>query len=344
MLKSILSVIVAVMVLVSGPMASAEPIKLKLALMFSDGTFLFPELIKPLVDAVNTDARGQLVIEVYSGGVLGKDPAQQAQMVLDGTADIAYVFPSTSARFADNAVIELPGMYGRFPEASRVYTRLLAAGALRGYEDFFAVGAFASEPEGIHSRRPIASLDDLKGQKIRTSSALEAAALAKLGVEPVVMAISEVPDAISSGAIDGAAFSLAPLQERGIARVTSYHYLLPTSASPLALLMNRRKFESLPASSQAIIRRYSGEWVVDRMDQCCEQTIGKVIEQLKADQRRKVVIPTKTDFDRAQVAFTAVVNDWVAKDQRNEQLLRLVKGELAKLRAAPATQGAAVQQ
>jgi len=66
-------------------------------------------------------------IRHYSGGVLGRDISQQPDLVLDGKADIAFVVPGyTPARFPDNAVVELPGLFHDTREATLVYIRLIA--------------------------------------------------------------------------------------------------------------------------------------------------------------------------------------------------------------------------
>jgi TRAP-type transport system periplasmic protein len=64
--------------------AHAEPIQLKLAFFSSDSAILYHGGIKPFVDAVNSDGKGILEIEVFFRGTLGKAPALQAQMVRDG--------------------------------------------------------------------------------------------------------------------------------------------------------------------------------------------------------------------------------------------------------------------
>lgn len=332
MRKRLLTCVLASM-LMSGAAARAEPIKLKLAYMLSDRTSLFVEMVKPFVDAVNAEARDQLEIEVHPSGTLGKAPAQQAQLVLDGVADIAFVIPGTSARFSDNGVVELPGLYHGLREASTVFARLAAANALRGYEDFYAIGMFATEPESIHSRKAIASIDDLKGLKIRSSSPIEASALAKLGMEPVIMPAPASADAISSGSIDGAAVAPALLQEFGIGRVTSYHYMLRTSAGSLALLMNRKKFDSLPPAAQAVIRRYSGEWAVARFADGYDTLNNQAVEQWKSDPRRKVIMPSARELDRANVAFKDIIDDWAAREQHHQSLLRLANAEIVKYRS-----------
>ena len=185
--------------------AAAEPIKLKLAYFSSDRTTTYLAAIKPFVDSVNAEAGGLLQIDVSVSGALGKNPTQQLQLVLDGTADLAFVVPGyTPERFPDNEVIELPGLFKNMREATLVYTGLIAANALRGYDDLFVVGAFATEPETIHTRPPAASLQELAGLRIRANNPMQGAALAGLGMVPVEMPINQASSAISSGNLDGA--------------------------------------------------------------------------------------------------------------------------------------------
>jgi len=313
--------------------ARAEPVRLKLAYLFSDRTSLFIDLIKPFVDAVNSEAQGQLAIDVYAGGVLGKAPAQQIQLVLDGTADIAFVIPGSANGFSDNAIVELPGLYRNLREASVVFTRLTAANALRGYDQFHVVGAFATEPESMHMRPRVRSLDDLRDLRIRSSSAIEAAALRKFGMAPVIMPASEAADSISSGLVDGAAVAPALLQEFGIGRVTSYHYMLRTSAGPLMLLMSRAKLDSLPAPAQAIIRRHSGEWAAARFADGYEKLNSQAMERLRSDPRRDVITPTAADLERARVAFRSVIGGWAAQGTHNAGLLRKAEAEVRRFRS-----------
>src|SRR5580704_7467300 len=125
--------------------SAAEPVKLKMAYFSSDRTTTYLAAIKPFVDSVNTEAAGLVQIDVSLSGILGKNPTQQLQLVLDGTADLAFVVPGyTPERFPDNEVIELPGLFKNMREATLVYTGLIAANALRGYDDLFVVGAFAT--------------------------------------------------------------------------------------------------------------------------------------------------------------------------------------------------------
>lgn len=324
----------AVFAIVLLPIVSfAQPIKLKLAFISSDRSTSYLAAVKPFVDAVNAEPEGLLKIEVFFNGTLGNDLAQQPQLVLDGTADIAYVVPGLARnRFADNAIVEMPGLFGKMRESTTVFTQLVAAKELLGYEDYFVIGAYVTEPETVHSKVPITSLEDLKGKRIRVNNPGEAAALEKLGALPILMAVTKISEAIGGGSIDGAVVSPSPLNDYGIKRVATYHYLLGIGGAPLMLLMNRRTFEALPNSAQAILVKYSGNWAAARFIETYEAIENPIIEQLKSDPKRRVTIPSQPDLDLANAAFALIANDWATKNTHNADLLKVVKAEIAKLR------------
>ena len=111
------------------PVASvADPIKLKMAYFSSDREPPYVSVLRPFADAVNSAAKDVIEIEPHPGGALGRSYAQQAQLVLDGTADMAWVNPGlTSERFPEQAVMEFPGLFRSSGEATLAYTRLVLA-------------------------------------------------------------------------------------------------------------------------------------------------------------------------------------------------------------------------
>jgi TRAP-type C4-dicarboxylate transport system substrate-binding protein len=316
--------------------AIAEPIKLKFAFFSSDRTLLYRAAVKPFAHAVNAEGRDIIEIEVHFSGALGKDPAQQAQLVLNGTADIAFVIPGyTPDRFQDNTIMELPGLFRDTRQATLIFTRLIAAGLLKGYSEYMVIGAFATEPETIHMRLPVASLGDLKGKKIRVNNMMQAAALERLGMSPVLMPVNKVNDAIIGSAIDGAAVPASPLVEFGIGRFVTNHYFLPLGVAPLVVLMNRRKFDDLPDQAKSIISKYSAEWAAERFIEINAADNNQLMDQLKSDPKRRAIFPSQADLDTAQMDFKAVIDQWRAQSARNRELLTAVKAEIGKIPAAP---------
>lgn len=312
----------------------AQPVKLKFSFFTSDRSTIYQAKIKPFVDAVNADAGGLVQIDVYFSGAISPDPALQAQLVADGTADLAIALPDfTPDVFPDTAVMELPGLFKNEREGSYVFTRLVEAGMLKGYPNFFVVGAFLSQGESIHSRKPIRTLEDLKGQTIRTSTRIHAETLQKLGAIPVQLPINHTTAALAEGKIDGATFPPVLLFEYGFGRVTSNHYMLRLGAVPTTILMNLQKFTSLSPAAQAVIRRHSGKWLSDLVSSDLDAKNNEVQARLESDPGRKVVRPSASDLAESQRAFDSVVNEWAASSRHNRELLDFVRAELVKFRS-----------
>jgi TRAP-type transport system periplasmic protein len=314
--------------------SAAELIKLKLSYYTSDREIIYRSAVKPFVDSVNVAANGVIEIEVFTSGSLGNSYPGQAKLVLDGVADLAFVNPGlTPEAFPDDAVMELPGLFNDVPEASFAYTRLLASGALRGYEEFFVVGALAGGPQSILTRPPVSSLKDLQGKRIRASNRTEGEVLDALGMSAKVMPINETADAISRGAIDGATGPPVIHVDFGIARVASHLYLIRLGFAPLVILMNRKKFDSLPKTGQEVIRKFSGEWLAARFAETFDTNNTLVMEQWNLDPKRTVTFPSQSDLDRAQATFRTVIKEWQVADPHNLQLLTAIETEIAKLRS-----------
>jgi len=317
----------------------AEPIKLKMAYFSSDREPPYISLLKPFADAVNQEARGIIEIDQYPGGVLdpggvlGRSLSRQPQLVLDGVADMAWVNPGlTPDRFPDNDVIEFPGLFRDLREATLVYMRVVASGALRGYEDFFVIAAIANFPLMIHTRPPIRSLGDLRGKILRVNNVIEGSALKAIGITPVILPVNELALAIGRGTIDGATMPPNALFGFGVSRITRFHYVAPLGAAPVALLMNRKRFESLPKAGQDAIRKYSGEWTAARYIETFDAKSIQAMKDLRSDPNRQVITPPQSELDTLQATFQMVLERWRTESPRNLELLKLVEAEIAKVR------------
>lgn len=334
MVSSVMRFAASVLALaVSSSVAVAEPITLKLSFFTSDRTIAYAAAIKPFVDAVNREGEGLVKIEVYASGTLGKVQRELPALVLSGGADIAFIIPGQNPdRFVDSGVIELPGLFKDVREATLTFTDLVGANALAGYNDFFVIGAFATAPDAVHSRKPIRTIADLRGQKIRVNNAIQAEALTKLGAQPSVIAFNETAPAIMSGEVDGALTAVAQLFDVGVGRLTTYHYLLSTSVAPLTLLMSRKALDALPPPVQAIIRKYSGEWAAARFLEVYENAEKKAREELQQDHRRTIVVPSQADIDTAGAVFSTITDEFAAKSPHNATLVRDAHDFVAKLR------------
>lgn len=313
--------------------APASAQNLKFAAFVSDTERAYLDVMKPFVENVNREAEGVIKIDLFPNGTLGRNPAQQAQMVLDGVADIAWVVASyTPGRFRENEVLQLPGVFRDLNEATAISSKLVSDGLIKDFDDYFVIGFFGSEPYSIHSRKPVKSLADVKGQKFRSSAALEASALRGLDAVPVSISITELPEAISRGTVDGTTMYASALFDFGLDRVTSHHYRMGVGTVPLAILMNRKKFDSLPDKAKAVIRKYSGKWTADRYSSEVTRYNDEMWKRLSTDPKRTVVVPSAADAARASAVFKTVTTEWAARSPRNKELLGILERELSAYR------------
>jgi len=313
--------------------AAAENVKLKFAVFSPDTEITVNTVFKPFVEALNAENAG-VEIEFFPNGALGRNPQQQAQMVLDGVADLALVVPSyTPGRFPENQVFELPNLFQDMPEATRVFTRLVQSGKIKGYEDFVPIALVTTAPYSIHTNSPISSLNDLNGKKIRSTGAIEGEVLKAFGAAPIGMPVTEVPEAVGRKTIDGTTAHPSALFDWGIVRVTSDHYFTRLGIVPLVVLMNREKFESLPQAAQAAINKYAGDWMAETYIKGIGEYNASLMEKLESDPAHKVVKPSQADMDAVQPVFDKVIDAWAAADPRNKELLESVREEIAAVRA-----------
>jgi TRAP-type C4-dicarboxylate transport system substrate-binding protein len=321
-------------ILLSPFAARAQPVTLKLAFLTSDQSQLYLGLAKPFLDEMRRGGGGLVNFDVYLGGAIERAPDQQAQILLDGRADVSAVAPSLRRDlFPDEGVIELPGLFRDVREASLVHTRLAAANVMRGYDKFVVIGAVATQPETIHSRKPIASLADIRGQKLRVNNDTAAAFVAKLGATADVMSANFAAEAIASRRVDGALLQVAQLSDFGVGRLVTNHYLLGVGSAPLVLLMSRSSFDKLPEAAQKLIREFSGEWIANRYAEVAADANKKVIDQYMSERRRKVVTPTPDALAESARIAEAVAQEWAAQSPRNAELLARARAEIATIRA-----------
>jgi TRAP-type C4-dicarboxylate transport system substrate-binding protein len=199
--------------------------------------------------------KGRVKITLYPGGALGK-PREQWDMALGGIADISFFMPGyTAGRFPLTTVFDLPLVVGGSTKvntavAQDVFGRYLAPEYKAAKMLFF----FVSEPFTIHtSKKKIQTLADIKGLKIRSSGAVQSATVKLLGGSPVTMPITEVYTSMEKGVIDGVYTAFTAMVSFRIYDVSKYSILAGLSATPMAVAMNLKKFNSLPPDIQKIL-------------------------------------------------------------------------------------------
>ena len=222
-------------------------------------------ILDPWADRVEQQSGGRIKIERYPAMQLGGTPPQLIDQVRDGTVDIVWTLPgSTPGRFPSVEVFELPFMMTNAEAASRAYWDIFEARMKdTEFKDVHILAAWVHGPGLIHSRSPIASLDDMSGQKLRAPTRIINALLGQLGATPIGMPVPAIPENLSKGVIDGAVIPWEVTTALKVPELVKNHTefggdrALYTTAFVLA--MNKAKYDSLPDDLKKEIDDNSGQ-------------------------------------------------------------------------------------
>lgn len=203
--RAALRAFAALALALAGFAAHAQPVELKLSYYVGDQHAMSQWLIR-WAEALEKRSNGQLVVKRFPGAQLG--PAQQHyDLARTGRAEIAWFFHGgTPGRFPLTELINLPYMVG----SADAGTRVLNDPELRQkyldpeHKGVKVLVLFTHPPGQVHTaKKPIRTLSDLKGQRVRFPSPPVRDFLEALGATPVGVAPTEMVEQLQKGAIDG---------------------------------------------------------------------------------------------------------------------------------------------
>lgn len=220
------------------------------------------KVFAPLAKELSQATDGDLTITIYPAGTLGKGPVQQYKRAVEGVADITFCIHSyTADLFPRSQLFTLPGVYGNAEQGTEKLWEILDPYLKDEYHEIKLLGLWAMSPTVLITRgRPVATLADLKGMKVRTGSPVEADAVHAWGGVSVMMPITESYNALNTGIVDAvliqpsAMYKPWNLSEPGM-YVTD---LLPSPSTIVFLAMNRQSWDALSPSQQSALDRLTG--------------------------------------------------------------------------------------
>ncbi len=247
--------------------APVKPIEMKIATHMpppSHVNLTFEEWIKK----VEERTEGRVKLTLYPGQSLGK-MKDQTNMLKIGICDISWIFPTFypgSFPFSD-----FPNIYFSLPNRSLPLTNDL-------YDKFFSreFGEFKilwpdllGAPQ-IHTiKKPVRTLEDLKGLQIRCPPGLEAKSLQALGATPVSIPMPESYSALERGIVDGGTFPWNTLKSMKLYEIIKYSTVMDLSMALTVVAMNLEIWNSLPPDVQKIfdeLRPWAQQLAHDNMD------------------------------------------------------------------------------
>jgi len=212
--------------------------------------------VREFVADVAKATGGKLEIQVHSGGSLIKHPeikrAVQTGQVPIGELLIS-VLANESALFAFDSN---PFLANSYPKERRLWRiarptiskKLDAQGLVLLY-------SVPWPPQGIYTKKPIASLSDLKGIKFRTYSPVTSRFAELIGATPTTVQVPDIPQAFKTGLVDAMITSGATGVDSQAWDYLSYYYDTQAFLPQNMVIVNKAAFRKLPAAEQKAVRK-----------------------------------------------------------------------------------------
>lgn len=270
----------------------AEAGELKLAHWMSPRHTMHARMMEPWAKEVAASSGGGLTIRIFPGGALGQGPVAQFQRAADGVVDIAFGLPGfTSSQFRRTGVIELPAVTDDATDGTNKLWTVLDRYLAPEWSRVKILALFIGEPQVLLTRdKPIRSIADFRGMKIRTPSKNQAETIEALGGSPDPMSIDKVYNALGTGVIDGALTGASALKSFKLGEVTRYITVgLPMGRSPFFLVMNKKTWEGLSSEHKALIDKTTGRALSLKAAQIYDRESLDVIEEARKSGKQQIV-------------------------------------------------------
>ena len=251
--------IAAALVAVAGA-AHAQQYTMKLSTpTINDVTIEYMNAFKK---GVESRSGGKIKVEIYPANQLGPIPRTVEGVALgtiEMTTPATGFFIGLEPRFL---VFDAPGLFDSMQHAERVFAdpevrkRLATFGEAKGVEPLFT---FAHGPLMLLSHRPVRTIADFAGQKIRVpgGAPLHLEPFKKLGASPVSMPLGEVMPALQNRTLDGFTAALTIFTAFKYYDVAKGLTELPGQFLIAAGLVNRNWMKSLGPDLERIVREES---------------------------------------------------------------------------------------
>ncbi|EKE43815.1 hypothetical protein OCGS_2149 [Oceaniovalibus guishaninsula JLT2003] len=275
-------------------------------------------ILDPWERMVEERSNGRIDVQIYPSMQLGGKPPQLFDQARDGVVDIAWTLLGyTPGRFPIAEVFELPFIGDTATRTTAALQDFQAKYLGDELSDVHTLLLHAPSAYKLHTKTaPVTRLDDLAGLKIRAPSRTMTDGLGALGAVALGMPVPEVPQALTTGVIDGA---VLPWEVSDTLRIESVvrnhtefgHENGGLSTSVMALVMNKAVYEGLPDDLRAIVDDTTGAALAPLAGAAFDNAEAAV-RQKAVDAGDTVVVIPQGDLGPWTEAAQPVIDAWVA--------------------------------
>ncbi len=255
---------------------------------------------------------GKLKITVHAGASLFKAP-EIKRAVQGGQAQIGEVLISNFANewplFGADA---LPFLADSWDESVKLWK------AQRPFFDkklaeqgLMALYAVPWPPQGIYSKKPLATASDLKGVKWRAYNPATSRIAEIVGAQPVTIQAAEVSQAFATGVVESMMSSGSTGWDAKLHEHVKYWYDTQAWLPKNVVLVNKAAFDALDAPTKAALLKAAAD-AETRGLAAAKKANGETLDKLKAGGMSILPPPAGLKADMAKVGDT-LLKEWLEK-------------------------------
>lgn len=263
-------------------------------------------------DEVEKRTNGKVKIDTFPAGTLLGATAMY-DGVAAGQADIGNLCTAYQpGRFPITNSLSLPLGFKDAATATAAMRDLHDKFGKKEFAEVEVLTMFSNAPSNIMSAKPIHTVDDMKGMNIRASGGA-ASVLKAWGANQIGMPMSDVPEALQKGVVEGIFTSLEVMKDNKFAEICKFVTMTEQVVYPFAVVMNKDKFASLPSDVQKVLKDLfveQSEWTANYMDEHVKESITWSVKE----QGVEVIIPSAKTKAKMEKAAGRIIGDWSAKN------------------------------
>lgn len=315
--KCVLAGLSVVSLLLAGGVASAADVTLKLHQMLPPQATIPSKVLAPWAEQVEKDSGGRIEVELYPAMQLGGKPADLVDQARDGVVDLIWtVIGYTPGRFPKTEAFELPFMITTAEKSSQAFQEYYEKHLKDEFADYHVLAVHTHGPGLIHTigSKPVNSVEDMNGLKLRGTSKVVNALLEAMGASPVGMPVTAVPEALSKSVIDGSVVPWEVTPAIKIAELAPNHTGFSGDkglyTATFLFAMNKDAYEALPDDLKQVIDKNSGMELAKKFGIAMDE--GDVRgRKIAEDAGNKIITLDEAETEKWRTLSEKVTTDWI---------------------------------
>jgi TRAP-type C4-dicarboxylate transport system substrate-binding protein len=246
--------------------AGAQQTELKFSTFVPPTHGFVVDVLEPLAKEIEKKSGGKATVRVFAGNSPFGKVENQADQVKQGVVDLAFGLNGIPrGRYLRTSIMEMPFVAESAGSASQVLWKMLPGALAEDWKDFKVAALHCHNPGLFHTRaKPLKTIFDVKGLRMRAPNPPTQDLLAFLGATPVGMPPGQVYENLEKGVIDGAVFPWDAIKGFRLESMLKYHLDARVYSSCFHLVMNPQRFASYPPDVQKAIDSSIGKPLVDK--------------------------------------------------------------------------------